>query len=1131
MEVTMKSFFIMLLACVAVCPAFAEWTIVASYPISGKASGLASDGTYLYFGIYGTEGGRVFRFDPSTGQEMLLFNNTNINDSYGMSYANQHLWITDHVTSPSIPAVAMQLDLTGAVTSQFNLPDHYMSGIACDGADFWVMTYYPDPGIVYKVTSTGTVLQQFTPPNNQPWDICKEGDNLWIADYNANTLARVSQTGTLLESHTSEIPKPAGIVYDGQYLWYVAGALSAASTLYKVDLSGTGTPEIGVSFTEHDFGNVVLNQASTVDLTVSNTGTGDLSISGINFSLDSYTTSAALPVTLAPNGSTVVPVTFYPDAWGEFPAVMTINSNDPLTPARTVELSGYGVFPSAHIEVAPIALDYGPVRTGADTGRFFTISNQGNTSLQVNSISFSNPAFWVDGSVQLPITLSVREEYQLRIWFSPAMAGQITSNAVISSNDTSNPQQTINLTGAGMAVDLSIGAMLWDFETLPGTFTNIRAIKPINDIWGNGEDDVVICSEDYYVRALNGNSSGTADVIWENYIYSGPVSYYRGLYISGDLNNDGIQDVVIGTAGGDRSVRAYSGKSGTPLWVFSTSNYGSGGAVYQVDARRDFTGDGIPDVLAATGDDTNELGPKRIFLINGATGMMIWERYAGGPAFAVISVADLTGDGVPDAIAGASNEAETQARVMAINGATGAVEWTVQPAGTSVWALAQIDDLNADGIPDLMAGSFQGGGNYYALDAVTGGNLWAGSTGASLVIQLEVVGDVNNDGISDIAIGHTTPHTALISGLTGQYIWSQSTADNAWYLANAGDLTGDGITDLFVGTLYQSNSAYCMDGTNGTILYSMGTGTPVDAIGAVPDVTGDNSKEMVIGGRNGSVRCYSGGPVTLPNPGFISGNVAIAEGPGVLTQVLVTAGNATASPNADGDYTLALGPGTYVVNAYLPGYYADPVSNVTVTAGNTTVDIDFTLQMLPLLPPADLAINATTGMLNWQVPTSPHQYYPGSYNVFLDGTQVGNTQELAWTFAGLVPNTTYTAAVTGIYPTGQSEPASIQFTYTGVEGDDPMPPVTKLWGNYPNPFNPSTTIHFSLREHAFVTIDIFNVKGQRIRRLLHSQLNWGDHYPVWDGRDDHHKLQPSGVYFYRFVAGSHAETGKMLMMK
>ncbi len=1127
----MKCFLLTILLLSFCAWASAEWTIVGSYPISGKASGLASDGTYLYYGIYGADGGRVFRFDPATGQEMLLFNNTSINDSYGMSHDGQYLWITDHGSSSTVPAYALQLDLTGTVMSQFNLPDHYMSGIAWDNGDFWVMSYYPDPGTVYKVSSTGTILQQFTPPAAQPWDICKEGDNLWIADYNAYMIYKVNTAGTVLESHASEIQRPAGIVYDGQYLWYVAGALSAPSTLYKVDLAGGGTPVIGVSFSEYDFGNVILNQTASANLTVSNNGSGDLILNNISFSSDAFASAAVLPDTLAPGENLVVGVSFTPANWGEHSAVLTIHSNDPITPAKTVALEGYGVFDAAHIEVAPTAQNYGGVRINADTGRFFTLSNQGMTTLQINSISFSHPDFYIDGSVLLPISLAVREEYRLRIWFSPSMAGQSDATAVLASNDAATPQYTVNLTGVGQTVDLSMGAMLWDFQILPGTFTNIRAIKPIPDIWGNGLGDVVVCGEDDYVRAYNGNSSGTADVIWEQYFYSGPVSYYRGLATGADLNGDGIADVVVGTAGGDRSVRALSGKNGSPLWTFSTSSYGAGGAVYQVDARRDFNGDGIPDVLAATGDDVNGTGPKRIFLLNGATGAMLWERYAGGPAFSVISVADFTGDGVPDALAGASNEAETQASALGINGATGAIAWSVQPAGSSVWALAQIDDLNSDGIADLMVGSFMGGGNYYALNAATGGTLWTGSTGASLVMQLEVLGDVNNDGYNDIAIGHVSPHTAVISGLTGQYIWSQSTADNAWYLANAGDLTGDGINDLFVGTLYQSNAAYYLEGTGGSILYNFWTGTPVDAIGAIADVTGDNSREMIVGGRDGSIRCFSGGPVTLPNPGFITGNVSISEGPGVVTEVVVSAGDVNASPDAGGNYTLSLEPGTYTVNASLPGYYAPPVANVAVTAGMTTPDIDFALQMLPLLPPQNLAVNAQTGVLSWQAPSSPDQYYPDSYKVYLDGVLAGNTEDLNWTYAGLVPNTEYLAGVAGVYPTGESEPATLGFTYTGTGTDEPVPPVTALYGNYPNPFNPDTAIHFSLERRGPATLDIYNVKGERIRRLVAAELESGHHYRSWDGRDDLGRRQASGIYFYRFVAGSYGATGKMLLLK
>jgi len=1112
--------------------AYAEWTVVATYPISGKASGLASDGTYLYYGIYGSEGGRVFQFNPTTGQETQLFNNPSINDSYGMTYDGTHLWITDHVTSTTVPAYAMKLDFTGTVVSQFNLPDHYMSGIAYDNGDFWVMTYYPDPGVVYKVTNTGTVLQQFVPPNIQPWDICKEGDNLWIADYNATMIYKVNQTGTVIESHASQIQRPAGVVFDGQHLWYVAGALNAPSTLYKVSLTGTGTPVINTSFNQYDFGNVIINAPETTNITISNTGMGDLTINNISFGSNVFSSNAVLPIVLEQNQNAVVALTFTPNNWGEFPDVMTIHSNDPINPAKQVNLSGYGVFPAPHIEITPNNLDYGLVRLNADTGRFITLSNQGITNLLISNISFSNPAFFTDNSVQLPINLAVREEYKLRIWFNPSSVGQITANATISSNDTVNPQAGVTLVGTGQTVDLSMGSLLWDYQIEDGTFTNIRAIKPISDIWGNGLDDVIACGEDYYVRAYNGNSSGTADVIWEQFIYSGSVYSYRGLFISGDLNGDGCNDVVVGTSGGDRSVRAYSGKTGNLLWMFPTNIYGLGGWVYQVNARYDYNADGIPDVLAATGDDSNNQGPKRIFLINGATGLMMWECYAQGPAFSVIGISDFTGDGVPDVLAGASNESETQALVHGINGATGAIVWTVVPPGTSVWALAQIDDLNGDTIPDVLIGSFNGAGNYAALNATNGNTLWSGSTGASLIIQFEVLGDVNGDGYNDIAIGHVSPNAVVISGQNGQFIWSQTVADNAWYIANGGDLTGNGINDLVVGTLYQSNAAYFIDSTDGDILESIMTGTPVDAIGTISDVIGDNSREMVVGGRNGTIRCYSGGLVTPPNPGYVTGNVSISAGPGAVTQVLVSANGVSVNPDTNGDFTLAVEPGTYIITASLNGYYASPVPNVTVMAGETTTGIDFLLQLLPLLPPINLSVDVQTSVFTWDIPASAHEFYPDSFNVYLDGVLLGNTTNFTWTYADLVPNTAYLAGVQGVYATGESQIATLEFTYMGSGiGDEPVPVITKLYGNYPNPFNPETTISFSLKTPGPVIIDIFNLKGERVKRLVHENLENGYHQRVWDGKNESRKRVGSGVYLYSFIAGEYSETGKMLLMK
>lgn len=93
------------------------------------------------------------------------------------------------------------------------------------------------------------------------------------------------------------------------------------------------------------------------------------------------------------------------------------------------------------------------------------------------------------------------------------------------------------------------------------------------------------------------------------------------------------------------------------------------------------------------------------------------------------------------------------------------------------------------------------------------------------------------------------------------------------------------------------------------------------------------------------------------------------------------------------------------------------------------------------------------------------------------------------------------------------------------------PKVTKLYNNYPNPFNPTTNIAFSLKEQANVSIDIFNVKGQLVKRLINGQMPAGNHTITWTGKDENQKQVSSGVYFYRMQTNNYTTTKKMLMMK
>jgi len=91
--------------------------------------------------------------------------------------------------------------------------------------------------------------------------------------------------------------------------------------------------------------------------------------------------------------------------------------------------------------------------------------------------------------------------------------------------------------------------------------------------------------------------------------------------------------------------------------------------------------------------------------------------------------------------------------------------------------------------------------------------------------------------------------------------------------------------------------------------------------------------------------------------------------------------------------------------------------------------------------------------------------------------------------------------------------------------------VTELSANYPNPFNPETTISFNLKTSEYATLSIYNQRGQLVGTLVNETLTPGEHSIIWKGKDLNGKSVASGVYFYKLKAGSYTKTRKMILMK
>ena len=106
--------------------------------------------------------------------------------------------------------------------------------------------------------------------------------------------------------------------------------------------------------------------------------------------------------------------------------------------------------------------------------------------------------------------------------------------------------------------------------------------------------------------------------------------------------------------------------------------------------------------------------------------------------------------------------------------------------------------------------------------------------------------------------------------------------------------------------------------------------------------------------------------------------------------------------------------------------------------------------------------------------------------------------------------------------------------FPSVDSDDPIltyPIVSNLGQNFPNPFNPETTIKYSLKEDTNVKIEIFNIKGQKVKILIDEPLNAGYHDVVWNGKDNTDKQVSSGVYFYKMVTNDYNKVRRMVVIK
>jgi hypothetical protein len=232
-----------------------------------------------------------------------------------------------------------------------------------------------------------------------------------------------------------------------------------------IPLTATGAQAgLNVSPASFDFGSLVDGLTKSQGFSITNTGSGPLTIAQISVNGSGFTASGlATPSTLGAGQSTSFSVGFAPTSAGPISATVSIASNATNSLTK-VNLSGTGLAASVTLTASPASLAFGSVNAGTSSAKSVTLTNSGNASVTIAQIAVSAKDVKSSG-VTTPLTLNPGQAKAMNVTFSPTTAEDVTGNITVTNSQGSS--SVIPISGTGVQAGLGLTPATVSFGNVP----------------------------------------------------------------------------------------------------------------------------------------------------------------------------------------------------------------------------------------------------------------------------------------------------------------------------------------------------------------------------------------------------------------------------------------------------------------------------------------------------------------------------------------------------------------------------------------------------------------------------------------------------------------------------------------